>query len=81
MQLSLTPFHRVLGEYDLVCRSYYAAVRESPLARLESVDQGRRSLHNEGAQLLMERLNGRIETDFATARRLFTLLSALWAKP
>lgn len=79
--LSLTPFRRVLREYDAVCRSYHSAVRESQLARLEAVDIGRRSLHDEGAQLVIERLKGRIELDFATARRLFTLVSALCSKP
>lgn len=79
--LSLTPFRRVLREYDALCRSYHSAVRESHLARLEAVDNGRRSLHDEGAQLVIERLKGRIELDFATARRLFTLVSALCSKP
>lgn len=79
--LSLTPFRRVLREYDAVCRCYHVAVRESNLARLEAVDIGRRSLHDEGAQLVIERLKGRIELDFVTARRLFTLVSALCAKP
>lgn len=79
--LSLTPFRRVLRDYEAVCRSYHSAVRESNLARLEAVDNGRRSLHDEGAQLVIERLGGRIELDFATARRLFTLISALCSKP
>ena len=81
MMLSLTPFRRVIREYQAVCESYSIAMRESHLARIEAVDQGRRGLHDEGAQLLMERLQGRIELDFETARRLFTLISALCLKP
>ena len=79
--LSLTPFRQVLKEYDAVCRSYHAAARESHLARLEAVDQGRRSLHDEGAHLVIDRLKGRIDVDFPTARRLFTLFAALSARP
>ena len=79
--LSLTPFRRVIREYQAVCEGYSSAMRESHLARIEAVDQGRRGLHDEGARLLMERLQGRIELDFETARRLFTLISALCLKP
>lgn len=78
--LSLTPFRGVLKEYQAVCRSYHSALHNGQLVRLEAVDHGRRGLHDEGAQLLIERLNGRIETDFATARRLFTLVSVLSLK-
>jgi uncharacterized protein (UPF0262 family) len=78
--LSLTPFSRVLRDYQAVCRTYHVAARESHLMRLEAVDHGRRGLHDEGARLLMERFGDRVELDFATARRLFTLVSALCAK-
>jgi uncharacterized protein (UPF0262 family) len=78
--LSLTPFHRVLKDYQALCQTYYAAVREAQVARLEAIDMGRRGLHDEGAELLRERLRGKIELDFATARRLFTLISALCLK-
>jgi uncharacterized protein (UPF0262 family) len=78
--LSLTPFGRVLKEYQAVCRTYHVADRESHLMRLEAVDHGRRGLHDEGARLLMERLRERVELDFGTARRLFTLVSALCSK-
>jgi uncharacterized protein (UPF0262 family) len=81
MMLSLTPFRGVIREYQAVCESYSTAMRESHLTRLEAVDHGRRGLHDEGAQLLIERLQGRIEVDFDTARRLFTLISALCLKP
>jgi uncharacterized protein (UPF0262 family) len=74
--LSLTPFHRVLRDYRQVCESYYAAIRSAP-ARIEAIDMGRRGLHDDGSNLLRERLEGKIELDFDTARRLFTLLAAL----
>ena len=74
--LSLTPFKRVLKDYFAVCESYYAALKDAP-ARLEAIDMGRRGLHDDGANLLRERLEGKIEIDFLTARRLFTLICAL----
>ena len=75
--ISLTPFRRLLKDYFLVCESYYAAIRTATPAQIEAIDMGRRSLHNEGAKLLAERLDGKIECDFDTARRLFTLITAL----
>jgi uncharacterized protein (UPF0262 family) len=75
--LSLTPFKRLLKDYFLVCESYYAAIRTATPAQIEAIDMGRRGLHNEGATLLAERLSGKIECDFDTARRLFTLVTAL----
>jgi uncharacterized protein (UPF0262 family) len=78
--MSLTPFSRVLRDYQAVCRTYHVAARESHIMRLEAVDHGRRGLHDEGARLLMERLGERAELDFGTARRLFTLVSALCTK-
>jgi len=78
--LSLTPFGRVLKDYREICDSYYAAVRGSHPARIEAIDMGRRGLHDEGAMLLIERLEGKIAMDAPTARRLFTLICALCAK-
>jgi uncharacterized protein (UPF0262 family) len=75
--ISLTPFRRLLKDYFLVCESYYAAIRTATPAQIEAIDMGRRGLHNEGATLLAERLDGKIECDFDTARRLFTLITAL----
>jgi uncharacterized protein (UPF0262 family) len=75
--LSLTPFRRLLKDYFLVCESYYAAIRTATPAQIEAIDMGRRGLHNEGAVLLSERMDGKIECDFDTARRLFTLITAL----
>ncbi len=75
--LSLTPFRRLLKDYFLICESYYSAIRTASPSHIEAIDMGRRGLHNEGAQLLATRLAGKIETDFNTARRIFTLITAL----
>lgn len=75
--LSLTPFARIIRDYDLIRESYYAAVRSAQTHEIEAIDMGRRGVHNEGSQLLMDRLAGKIEIDFDTARRLFTLVCAL----
>ena len=75
--LSLTPFRRILRDYFMVCESYYDAIRTQTAAQIEAIDMGRRGLHNEGADLLVERLGGKIDCDSDTARRLFTLITAL----
>ena len=75
--LSLTPFRTIFKDYFMVCESYYAAIRTASPAQIEAIDMGRRGLHNEGAQILKDRLEGKIECDFDTARRLFTLVTAL----
>jgi uncharacterized protein (UPF0262 family) len=75
--LSLTPFRRVVKDYFLICESYYQAIRTASPSQIEAIDMGRRGLHNEAAELLIERVDGKIEVDFDTARRLFTLISAL----
>jgi len=75
--LSLQPFRRILKDYFMICESYFAAIRTASPAQIEAIDMGRRGLHNEGAQLLAERLAGKVDTDFDTARRIFTLVTAL----
>jgi uncharacterized protein (UPF0262 family) len=77
VMLALGPFRRVVKDYFTVCESYYAAIRNSSPSQIEAIDMGRRGLHNEGADLLRERLAGKIETDSNTARRLFTLICVL----
>jgi uncharacterized protein (UPF0262 family) len=79
--LSLTPFKTVIRDYFMVCDSYYAAIRNSTPSQIEALDMGRRGLHNEGSQLLRDRLAGKVETDLDTARRLFTLICALHRRP
>ncbi len=76
-QLSMTPFKRIIKDYFMMCDSYYEAIRTAPPAKIQAIDQGRRGLHDEGSRLLMERLDGKVNVDFDTARRLFTLISAL----
>ncbi len=75
--LSLTPFRKLLKDYFMICESYYAAIRTATPAQIEAIDMGRRGLHNEGAQLLAERLKGKVVCDMDTSRRLFTLVTAL----
>jgi uncharacterized protein (UPF0262 family) len=73
----LTPFRSVVKDYFLVCESYFNAIRTASPSRIEAIDMGRRALHNEGSELLRERLAERVTVDLNTARRLFTLLCVL----
>lgn len=75
--LSLTPLKRIIKDYELVCDSYYAAIRTATPSQIEAIDMGRRGLHDEAAVLLIERLASKVEIDNETARRLFTLIYAL----
>ncbi|MEN9894694.1 MAG: hypothetical protein RIR97_546 [Pseudomonadota bacterium] len=76
--LSLTPFRRIVKDYFMICESYYQAIRASTPSQIEAIDMGRRGIHNEGSQTLMDRLQGKIDFDFDTARRLFTLVCVLY---
>jgi uncharacterized protein (UPF0262 family) len=80
VQLSLTAFRTVIKDYFLICESYFKAIRNAPPSQIETLDMSRRGVHNEGSELLRERLKDKIETDFDTARRLFTLLCVLHLK-
>jgi uncharacterized protein (UPF0262 family) len=75
--LSLTPLRRIVKDYYMVCDSYYAAIRTATPDRIEALDMGRRALHDEGSELLLERLKRKVTVDFDTARRLFTLICVL----
>ena len=75
--LSLAPFRRIVKDYFVVCDSYYAAIRTATPDRIEAIDMGRRALHDEGSHIVMERLKRKVEIDFDTARRLFTLITVL----
>lgn len=77
LALSLRPYHRIIQDYFLVIRSYEQARITAGPEKLEAIDMGRRGIHNEGARLLMERLEGKIEMDFETARKFFTLICVL----
>ena len=75
--LALSPFRRIVKDYFTVCESYYQAIRSASPSQIEAIDMGRRGLHNEGSDLLRERLAEKIELDATTARRLFTLICVL----
>ena len=75
--LPLAPFRGIVRDYFIICESYYQAIRRSNLAQIEAIDAGRRSLHDEGSALLMERLADKVTVDHDTARRLFTLICVL----
>lgn len=74
---SLMPFRGVIRDYFMICESYHAAIRGSTPMQIEAVDMARRGIHNEGSDLLRERLQDKIEIDIETSRRLFTLICAL----
>ncbi|WP_315760422.1 UPF0262 family protein [Sphingomonas sp. Y38-1Y] len=78
--LALGRFRRPIKDYFAICDSYYQAIRSATAAQIETVDMARRGIHNEAAELLRERLDGKIEIDFDTARRLFTLICVLHIK-
>ena len=75
--LALSPFRRVVRDYFAICDSYYKAIRNASPSQIETVDMARRGIHNEAAELLLERLSAKVEVDFDTARRLFTLICVL----
>ena len=75
--VSLTPLRKVIKDYFLVCDNYFKSIRTASPHQVEALDMGRRALHDEGSHLLIKRLAGKVEMDFATARRLFTLLCVL----
>jgi uncharacterized protein (UPF0262 family) len=78
--LGLGRFRRPIRDYFAICDSYYQAIRQATPQQIETVDMARRGIHNEAAELLKERLDGKIEVDFDTARRLFTLICVLHIK-
>jgi uncharacterized protein (UPF0262 family) len=75
--LGLGRFRRPIRDYFAICDSYYQAIRKATAQEIETIDMARRGVHNEAAEMLLERLDGKVETDFATARRLFTLICVL----
>lgn len=77
VHLSLGPFRQVVKDYFQICESYFDAVKKLPPSQIEAIDMARRGIHNEGARVLQERLEGKAEIDLDTARRLFTLICVL----
>tara|TARA_R110002072_G_scaffold86176_5_gene194556 strand:+ start:7494 stop:7967 length:474 start_codon:yes stop_codon:yes gene_type:complete len=80
VKLSMTPFRRIVKDYFHICESYFEAIKTASPSQIEAVDMGRRGLHNEGAELLRARLEGKVRMDENTARRLFTLVCVLHVK-
>ena len=74
---SLTPLKQIINDYYTICESYLNAVKSLPIDKIESIDMGRKGIHNEGARVIIERLENRISTDMETSRRIFTLIYAL----
>ena len=75
--LSLTPLKQIIFDYYTICESYFNAVKSLPIDKIESIDMGRKGIHNEGARVIIERLENRVKTDLETSRRIFTLVYAL----
>ena len=75
--LSLTPLKQIISDYYTICESYFNAVKSLPIDKIESIDMGRKGIHNEGARVIIERLENRVKTDLETSRRIFTLVYAL----
>ena len=78
--MAMGPLRRVIRDYFHVCDTYYDAIRTKSPSQIQTIDMGRRALHNEGSELLQSRLDGKVMTDFKTARRLFTLICVLQSK-
>ena len=74
---SLTPLKQIINDYYTICESYFNAVKSLPIDKIESIDMGRKGIHNEGARMIMERLENRVKTDLETSRRIFTLIYVL----
>ena len=75
--LSITPLKQIINDYYTICESYFNAVKRLPIDKIESIDMGRKGIHNEGARVIIERLENRVKTDLETSRRIFTLVYAL----
>ena len=75
--LSLSPLRSVVKDYHMICESYFDAIRHATPQKIETLDMGRRAIHDEGSRTVQTRLAGKVETDMDTARRLFTLICAL----
>jgi uncharacterized protein (UPF0262 family) len=75
--VTLQPFRGIMRDYFLICESYYSAIRTASPSKIEAIDVGRRSLHNEGSELLRDQFASKVDIDLDTARRLFTLICVL----
>ncbi len=80
LHLSMAPLRKIIKDYFLLCESYYDAIRNAAPQQIETIDMARRGMHNEGSEILEERLKDKIALDFDTARRLFTLICSFYMK-
>jgi len=80
VEVSLMPMRRMIKDYSIICASYFEALRHAETRKVEAIDMGRRGVHNEGAEMLQEQLRGKLELDFETARKLFSLIYLLQEK-
>ncbi len=80
ISISLTPFRRIIRDYYQICESYFDAIKRLTPSQIETIDMARRGVHNEGSEILKDRLSGKVKIDFDTARRLFTLICVLHFK-
>jgi uncharacterized protein (UPF0262 family) len=80
ISIPLTPLRKTIKDYDIICESYYEVVKISDPRRVEAIDMGRRGLHNEGAEILEALLSGKVQMDFETIRKLFSLIYVLQIK-
>ena len=77
ISLPIRAFRRIVKDYFLICDSYFEAIKTKAPSQIEAIDMARRGLHNEGADLLQERMAEHVDMDMQTARRLFTLICVL----
>lgn len=80
VEISLMPLRRVIKDYSIICESYFDAVKNSEPRKIEAIDMGRRGTHNEGAEILLEQLENKLDLDFETARKMFSLIYILQEK-
>jgi uncharacterized protein (UPF0262 family) len=80
LHLSMSPLRKIIKDYFMLCESYYDAIRNAAPQQIETIDMARRAMHNEGSELLVERLKDKVEVDFQTARRLFTLICSFYMR-
>lgn len=80
VEISIMPLKRVIKDYSIICASYFDAVKNSEPRKVEAIDMGRRGVHNEGAEILQHQVSGKLDMDFETARKIFTLIYLLQEK-
>ena len=80
LKVSISSIRRIIRDYQIVCDNYVEAIKTAPLKKIEAIDIGRRTIHDEGAEILLEVFKEKIELDMDTARRLFTLVSIISIK-